>query len=85
MFANVIEPHGGYSPVSELAVDLKSRVSALDVVHDDDDYTAVAIQSDEARVGLFIIAYGSSDSQRHRLRIEGTEHQWSGPYLYVTP
>jgi len=85
VFASVVEPHGSYNPVSELAVNSNSNIAALKVVHNDDDYTAVSIEDLEGSTSLFIMSNAdSSASSHHKIRIANTMHRWTGPYLYVT-
>ncbi len=83
IFATVVEPHGSYSPVSELAVDSNSHIAKLSVVHDDEQYTAVAIEDMEGHTSVFILANSdASASKKHRLKIDGRKYRWSGPYHY---
>ena len=84
VFASTVETHGGYSPVSELAVNSKSNIAALRVVYDDADYTAVSIEELSGETSLFVVAYpDSSPDAEHELNVEGTSYEWKGPYLYV--
>ena len=83
VFATVVEPHGSYSPVSELAVNSNSNIAAMNVIHDDENYTAVAIEDKEGRSSMFFLANTDpSASTRHKLRIDGKTFRWAGPYLY---
>ncbi len=83
LFASVIEPHGGYSPVSELSVNSNSNIARLQVVHDDSDYTAVSIEDLKGRASVFILsnADASADKQ-HELKVADKTYQWTGPYHY---
>jgi hypothetical protein len=84
IFATVIEPHGSYSPVSEIAVNSNSSIAALTVVYDDDDYTAVSIEDLDGRESLFILANDDPDvSGKHRVKIGEDRYRWTGPYLFV--
>ena len=56
LFASVIEPHGSYSPVSELAIDSNSQIDALKVIYDNDDYTAVAIVDLDGGTQVFVVS-----------------------------
>ena len=83
VFASVIEPHGSYSPVSELALDSNSSISELRVIHDDEDYTAVTIVDVEGRSSHFIVANAdASASSEHELTIGDTAYSWTGPFFY---
>jgi hypothetical protein len=84
VFASIVEAHGSYSPVSELAVNTNSNIAALTVVYDDDDYTAVSIEDLDGRKSLFILANDDPDvSGKHRVRIGDEKYRWTGPYLFV--
>ena len=83
VFATTIEPHGAYSPVTELASDSNSSIANLVVAHDDEDYTAVAIEDVEGHTKLFILSNrDAASSKRHELKIDGRVYRWSGPYHY---
>jgi hypothetical protein len=84
VFATVIEPHGRYSPVSELAVNSNSGIAALEIVYDGDDYTAVSLEGQQGEMSLFIVSNAdASPSRTHKLELGGHTHQWTGPYLYT--
>lgn len=84
VFASLIEPHGTYSPVSELSVGPNSSVSRLEVVHNGPAYTAVTIEDLEQRSSVFIIASGdASSTKQHQLKIGSKEYHWKGPYYFV--
>jgi hypothetical protein len=81
LFVSVIEPHGLYSPVSELSLNPNTNISSVKVVHDSDAYTAVTIANVENQSSIFIIANrDASGSQRHQLTIGGKQYSWQGPY-----
>jgi hypothetical protein len=83
VFASVVEAHGGYSPVSEIAVNSNSNVAQLELAYDDENYTAVTIEDLEGRTSMFILSNVDADmSTRHELSIEGKAYEWSGPFTY---
>ena len=85
VFASTIETHGGYSPVSELAVNSKSNVAELQVVHDDEDYTAVSMEDLDGNTSLFVLSNkDSSKLTDHELKIDGSTYRWSGPHSYTS-
>lgn len=84
VFASVVEPHGSYSPVSELAVNSNSNIAELRVVYDGQDYTAVSIEDLQGRLSLFILSNrDASTSKEHRLDIDNKAYQWKGPFHYI--
>ena len=81
VFATTVEPHGNYSPVSEIAVDANGNIADLNVVYDDKSYTAVTIKDVQGRTGIFILSNeDASDSSEHELEIDGRIYEWSGPW-----
>ena len=83
VFVSVIEPHGKYSPVSELSENSNSSISKLEVVHSDENYMAINIENITGNTQLFILsnADGSKTSE-HSLLIGGKSYSWVGPYFY---
>jgi hypothetical protein len=84
VFASVIEPHGSYNTISELSVNSNSNIDELKVVHDDADYTAIAIKDVKGQKSLFILSnMNASASQQHQLKIDGKSYHWTGAYHYT--
>lgn len=83
IFTTVIEPHGSYSPVSEFAVNSNSSISKLEVVYDDENYTAISILDVKGNTRLFILSNKDPrESNKHQLTINDTDFEWSGPYYF---
>ncbi len=83
IFASIVEPHGSYSPVSELAVNSNSRVQALNVACDDENYTAISITDVAGRTRLFFVANAdASPASRHQVTLGDRHYEWTGPYHY---
>ncbi|MFK7955990.1 MAG: heparinase II/III family protein, partial [Lysobacterales bacterium] len=83
-FATVLESHGSYSPVSELAANSNSAIAELSIVHDDDQYTALSITDIEGNTRIFLMANeNASADQRHKLRSGGKIYRWKGPFKLV--
>jgi hypothetical protein len=86
LFATVIEAHGGYSPVSELAVNSNSSIARLAIAHSDERYTAVSIEDLDGRKSLFVLAnLDASSVAEHRLELGGQAYRWTGPHQYFPP
>ncbi len=84
VFVSVVEPHGSYSPVSENAVNSKSNIAELSVLHDDSDYTAVSIKDLQGQVSVFIVSNQNvSDNKSHTLTLESKSYEWSGAYFFT--
>lgn len=83
VFVSVIEPHGSYDPVTEFSVNSDSNIARLNILHDDQSYTAISIEDVQGNTALFILSGEDAfaDSQ-HRLEIEGEVFEWTGPYYF---
>ncbi len=83
VFVSIVEPHGSYSPVSELSINPRSAVSALEIVRDDENYSVFSIRDLKGNVRLFGLSNRNpSASMRHNVTIDGAHHHWTGPYFY---
>lgn len=81
VFASVIEPHGSYSPVSELSVNSNSAISGLQILFDNRAYTALAVERKERPASVFIVTNrDASTSTKHQLELSGKTYRWQGPY-----
>ncbi|SNR32952.1 alginate lyase family protein [Lutibacter flavus] len=84
LFISIIEAHGGYSPVTESAVNSNSSIKELKVVLDSDAYTAIEITNINGTMKLFItVNTNASKQQSHKLNINKKAYQWVGPYYYT--
>ena len=84
LFASVIEPHGNYSPVTESAFNSQSNIAELVVLQDNEEYSAVSIQTKNDGVRLFIVSNSNIEpSTSHSITINGKPYSWAGPYHYV--
>ncbi|KAA5826411.1 alginate lyase family protein [Algibacter amylolyticus] len=82
-FVSTIEAHGGYSPVTESAVNSNSNIAHLKVVLDNADYTAIVITNVNGVSKLFITANTKQDKGiKHKLTINNESYEWSGSYYF---
>lgn len=83
LFVSVLETHGSYSPVSELAVNSYSNIEKLDVLVDTNEYTAIKIVPVKGKSKTLLVANkDASKMTEHHLNIDGENHTWSGPFEY---
>lgn len=83
VFVSIVESHGSYSPVSEFAVNASSNISSIEIVHNDEDFTAVTIEALNGDKKLLMISNSEiSKSYEHILEINNKEYQWTGPYYF---
>ena len=83
LFVSTIEAHGGYSPVSESAVNSNSNIKTLKVELDSEDYTAISITNVNGNTKLFITANtDTSKEANHNIKINDKNYEWSGSYYF---
>ncbi|WP_435133075.1 alginate lyase family protein [Formosa sp. A9] len=79
VFASVIEPHGSYSTVSELAQDIFTSVKMVGVLYNTEAYTAVKIQLKSEKEFIFLMANtDASSNKKHTVKINNTTFTWTG-------
>jgi len=84
MFVSVIESHGTYSPVTELAVNAYSKIENIEVLHSSDSYTAIGITNHMNTKTILIIANSNADiKNKHTLTLNNKEYNWVGPYTLI--
>ena len=81
VIASVIESHGGYSPVSEVALNSKSSISKVEVLLNDENYTIVSVKELQGSMSLFFLSRKDASANRHHeVRIGNQQYRWTGPY-----
>ncbi|PWH82167.1 heparinase [Algibacter marinivivus] len=84
VFASVIESHGTYNPVSELAVNAYSNVEKIIVAFNSKNYTAIVIKMKNGKENLFIMSNNNNNSKKeHTLSINGNSYNWRGSYTLI--
>jgi hypothetical protein len=82
IYASIIESHGTYSPVSELAVNAYSQIKNIAVIHNSNEYTAIQINTKNNKSEVFIISNENNDKESgHKLTIDNKEYTWRGSYI----
>ena len=82
-FASIIESHGSYSPVNELALNAYSNISSIKIILDSDNYTAIQIVTKSDKIKTLIISNkDNSESKKHNIKINDKEYNWNGSYYY---
>lgn len=83
IFVSILETHGSYSPVSELAKNTYGQIKGIKVIHDDMAYTAIEITSKNDKKWLFVMVnQNNSDNKQHQLNINDTKVKWQGPFVF---
>ncbi|MGA9638090.1 heparinase II/III domain-containing protein [Flavobacterium sp.] len=80
-FVNVIETHGSYNPVTEVATNAFSLIDKIEVVYEDANYIGVTIKNKERKSILFILATNNnSTTKKHQIKIKDTTYTWVGTH-----
>ena len=80
LFVSVIEPHGSYNPVTELADNAVSNIEAVQVIEQTDKYLAIKIVMQDGQQTAFYLSQNSDSSADHQLQIGQETVEWSGPF-----
>lgn len=80
-FVSLIEPHGAYNPVSELAEQPFTSIEKASILHDDAAYTVVQFSNKSGKAWtLFLANDNASKKARHSIEVNGKSHDWQGPF-----
>jgi len=83
VYASIIESHGTYDPIKEVAKNAYSNFSKIDVLSDDANYTALKIQFADNKEKTIILSNLNNDKNKtHTLTINGKNYSWTGFYYY---
>ncbi len=81
LFVSIIESHGTYSPVSELAVNANSFIENIKVIHNSNEYTLIQIEDKKARQKVFAISnLNNRKDAQHQLKVGEKTYSWEGPF-----
>lgn len=81
IYVSIIESHGTYSPVSEFAVNAYSNIEELEVIHNDESYTAIKIKLNNITKVFLIANQDNSENTEHHLNINQKEYTWKGAFI----
>ncbi len=81
---SVIESHGKYSPVTEIATNAYSGIEKIEILVDNEEYTAVGIQPVKGDGVVLIVSNKSAGTKAsHKLETHGHTYKWTGPYVLI--
>ncbi len=84
VFVSILEPHGSYNPVTELGTNSFSKVKAVKVILNNDEYTGVEITLvGDQKISFFLSNQDKSNSAKHNVKINEREFSWEGPYTII--
>jgi len=84
-FVSVLESHGNYSNVTELAVNASSNIASLEIVYEDASYIGVNIKSKVGVSTLLVLSTKDNNpKKKHQLKIKDKTYKWVGVYHKTT-
>jgi len=83
IYVSIIESHGTYDPIKEVANNAYSNFSKVDVLNDDKNYTAIKIHFKDGKEKTVILSNIDSDKNKeHSIKINNQTYKWVGSYYY---
>ncbi len=83
-FVSIIEPHGAYDPVTELAEQPFTSVEKVQLLYDDEAYTVVQFNNKSGKSWtLFLANNDATEGGTHSIEIKGVTHSWEGPFSLI--
>ncbi|MBP0904909.1 alginate lyase family protein [Mariniflexile gromovii] len=83
-FVSLIESHGHYDPVSEIATNAFSNLKKLSIVYSADAYIAISIENENNTKSMFLFSLNdNSKTSKHQIKIEDKAYEWVGVYQLI--
>jgi hypothetical protein len=82
LFVSVLEPHGSYNPVTELAANAVSNIVEVQVLTHTSKYLAIKLVMQNGQHAVFYLSQNSDFSANHQLQIGKEKVEWSGPFHF---
>ena len=79
-YANIIESHGHYDPISEIPIQPYSTIKNIKLVFDNEEYTVVQFSNSENNWTFAISNLNNDENQNHQIQIEDEQLSWSGVF-----
>jgi len=84
-FVSVIEPHGSFDPKLESVQDPHSKVEGIQILKQDENYTAVSVSMKNKKTYTLLFANKKSKADaKHKLSANGKTYEWKGNYKLIT-
>lgn len=84
-FVSIIEPHGSFDPKLESVQDPHSKVEAIQILKQDDNYTAVLVTFKNKKSYTLLFANKETKpATKHKMTINGKNTEWKGSYTLIT-
>ncbi|MHB1104963.1 MAG: alginate lyase family protein [Lutibacter sp.] len=83
-YVSIIESHGHYNPVSEIATNAFSHIKNLALAFSDEAYIAVKIVDKNDQEKMFVFSFkDASAKSKHQIKIADKVFEWTGPYQLI--
>ncbi|WP_245617591.1 alginate lyase family protein [Siansivirga zeaxanthinifaciens] len=83
-FVSIIESHGHYDPVSEIATNAFSNIKNLTILYSDEAYVAIHIENINHTESMFLFSFkNNSIDKKHQIKIEDKVYEWVGVYQLI--
>lgn len=82
LFVNIIEPHGSYNAINELATNAVSSIENVQVLMHTQKYLAIGIAMRDGQYANFYLSQDNSSEATHQLQIDEKIVEWSGPFHF---
>lgn len=80
VFLSIIEPHGDYSPVSEVPTQPYSNIDNLELLNHSRDYTIFILTTEAGKRYRGMVSSQDADPNSvHTVEVDGEKIQWKGP------
>jgi hypothetical protein len=84
VFVSVIESHGHYDPINEIASNSNSRVTNLDLTYHNEKYSVITWVYNTNTSWTLLLSNGDTTSKStHHLECSGKRYDWTGPYNLI--
>ena len=83
-FVSILESHGHYDPVAEIATNAFSAVKKIAILYSDENYVAVSVENVNGSTSLFMFSLNDAlKNKEHQIKIEDKTYNWIGSYNYI--
>jgi hypothetical protein len=83
VYASIIESHGTYNPIKEIAKNAYSNFSTIEVLSDANNYSVFKIYFKSGKNKILILSnLENSKDKKHSIKIHNKSYSWVGPYYY---
>ncbi|WP_299670394.1 alginate lyase family protein [uncultured Polaribacter sp.] len=82
-YASIIESHGTYDPMKEVANNAYSNFSKIEILSDTSTYTSIKIYFESGKSKILILSnLESSKDKKHSINVDDQKYTWVGSYYY---